>query len=162
MIRMKTIHENDLDPLIAGFRIASDSQVTAIEWSDLVSSAAEQNGERTWVHLNRLSNGAKAWLEGVGGLDPLIVSVLFQEDTRPRATKVAGGFLINLRGVNLNPGADAEDMISLRIWATANLVVTTRAHRIMAIDDLCERFERGDPPNSSGDLVCFLAESNCQ
>jgi zinc transporter len=49
-------------------------------------------------------------------------------------------------------------MISLRIWATEHLVVTTRAHRIMAIDDLCARFERGDPPKSSGDLVCFLAE----
>lgn len=155
---MQTIQDNDLSPLIMGFRVASDGEVSAVKWSDISSSPAERDGERTWLHLNRRSDEAKAWLEGAGGLDPLIVSVLFQEDTRPRATKLADGLLINLRGVNLNPGADAEDMISLRIWATETLVITTRAYRIIAIEDLSARFEQGNPPPTNGELVCFLAE----
>jgi zinc transporter len=31
-----------------------------------------------------------------------------------------------LRGVNTNPGADAEDLVSLRIWSDRQRIVTLR------------------------------------
>lgn len=35
-----------------------------------------------------------------------------------------GGLIMNLRGVNPNPGADPDDMVSLRLWASDGLIIS--------------------------------------
>ncbi|GAB5458991.1 MAG: zinc transporter ZntB [Henriciella sp.] len=155
---MKSSIDENVDPFIVGFAIKDDSNIEELNWEAVKSATANVPGERRWIHLNRLSDEARAWLEGAGSLDPLIVNVLFQEDTRPRSTRLGEGFLINLRGANLNPGAEPEDLISLRIWATKDLIVTTRAYRIRAIEDLRDEFHSLNPPVTNGEIVCFLAE----
>ncbi len=110
------------------------------------------------MHLDRKSDEARDWFETISGLDPLIVGILFQEDTRPRAARYENGILLNLRGANLNPGAKPTDMISIRIWATDGLVITTRAHPIRAIDDLADLYRTNKPPATHGDLVTFIAD----
>lgn len=156
---MKIQTDENHDPFIVGFGVLDNETVQPLSWEDVSRGPAERDGERRWIHLNRLSAEARAWLEGIGGIDPLIVGVLFQEDTRPRSSKHGDGFLINLRGANLNPGAEPEDLISIRIWATKNLVITTRAYRIHAIEDLTNRYASGKPPETHGDLICLLAET---
>jgi zinc transporter len=47
-----------------------------------------------------------------------------------------------LRGVNLNLGADPDDMIAIRIWIDGNRVISTRARRLMAAHDTRERLAR--------------------
>ncbi len=69
-----------------------------------------------WVHVRQSAGEDGAWLTALGG-DDIVASALMAEETRPRCTLYQGGVLMNLRGVNLNPGEDPEDMISLRIWA---------------------------------------------
>lgn len=60
----------------------------------------------------------RVWLEqNLSSLDPLSLDALLQDETRPRAETMQDGTHINLRGVNTNPGADPEDMVSIRIWA---------------------------------------------
>lgn len=129
-----------------------------LSWQSVANDAAGRAGERKWFHLDRLAEGTRNWLETVVGLDPSVVRILLQEDTRPRAVKFGDGILLNLRGANLNPGAEPTDMISIRIWATQDLVVTTRAHPIRAIDDLAETYNAGSPPQSHGDLVTYIAD----
>jgi len=41
---------------------------------------------------------------------------LLTEETRPRATAIVDGLLLALRGINLNPGAEPDDMVSVRLW----------------------------------------------
>lgn len=141
-----------------GYGVDATGTLRSLSWADVSQGAAVHAGERRWLHLDRLAGDARTWLEGVGGLNPMIVGTLFQEDTRPRAARYEDGILLNLRGANLNPGAEPTDMISLRIWATEDLVITTRAHPIRAIDDLADRFAAGAPPATHGDLVTFIAD----
>ena len=146
------------DPLIIGFLVNSYGDVRSLRWNDLTGEIESANRSRIWIHLDRKSDEARTWLESVGGLDPLVVGILFQEDTRPRAVRYENGVLLNLRGANLNPGAEPTDMISIRIWATKDLVVTTRAHKIRAIDDLADLYRTNKPPETHGDLVTFIAD----
>ncbi len=146
------------DPMIVGFAVEADGSTRELRWAEVSQSPAARTGERRWLHLNRLQSAAKDWLEGLGGLDSLIVGILFQEDTRPRAARYDNGILLNLRGANLNPGAEPTDMISIRIWATEDLVITTRAHPIRAIDDLADLYRANKPPATHGDLVTFVAD----
>ena len=78
-----------------------------------------------WVQLNYTDSEDQRWLAELS-LDKLVVDALLAEDTRPRTTTIGEGLLVSLRGVNLTPGADPEDMVSIRIWIEKGLVVTSR------------------------------------
>ena len=144
--------------LIFGFAFQDDGAVRHLTWDEIKGKPAEQPGERRWLHLNRRSPEVRDWLLNESEIDDLVDSALLQEDTRPRCNRVGDGLLINLRGVNLNEGAAPEDMLALRMWATAGVVVSLRAYHIKAVQDLYEKIELGQVPESSGDLIAYLAE----
>ncbi len=155
-MQVKTDHDHH--PFILGYSVASDGTVQPLDWVELRQKKISDASERTWVHLNRLSSEARAWLDQDSDIDPLVTGALFQEDTRPRATRIGQGLLMNFRGANHNTGAEAEDLISIRVWMTDKIVITTRAYSIRAVDDLKDKIDAGDPPETNGDLVCFLVE----
>ena len=111
-----------------------------------------------WVHLNRDSDDTRQWLHESSGLDPLVVDALLAESTRPRCAQMGPGVLLFLRGVNLNAGADPEDMVSIRVWLEADRIVSVRLRRLMSIDDLRTSIEQGHGPTGAGDFVAHLAD----
>lgn len=145
------------NPLIFGYEFDQAGLARRLTWDDIVSGSAARPGVRRWLHLNRLSPAVHAWLNGDSGIDDVIDQALLQEDTRPRCLAHEGGLLINLRGVNLNEGSDPEDMIAIRIWMSAEVVVSLRAFHIRAAQDLSERIMAGEVPESSGAIVTYLA-----
>lgn len=111
-----------------------------------------------WVHLDRTSDETEPWLRDVAGLDPLAVEALLAEETRPRSVTNGDGLLVILRGVNLNIGADPEDMVAVRIWVDAHRIITLRARRLMAAQDLRASIECGNVPPTPGALLVELAD----
>ena len=75
------------------------------------------------------------------------------DDTRPRYTEISGTGLLFLRGVNLNEGAEPEDMVSLRLSIEAETVITVGLRRLRSMDALHEDFHHGDVPPTPGALV---------
>lgn len=106
-----------------------------------------------WVLLDRTNSEAQHWLKRDSGLPSDVVQELLAEETRPRCEVHEGGVLLILRGVNLNPGADPEDMISVRIWAEERRVIALRGRRIMALADQYEALKKGEGPTRVGQLV---------
>lgn len=111
-----------------------------------------------WIHLDYTEQAASEWLNRENGVDPVMVEALTAEETRPRSLVSHGGMLVILRGVNLHPGAEPDDMISLRCWIEANRIVTLRHRRVMAIDDLRQAVESGTGPSGSGAFLEDLAD----
>ena len=109
-----------------------------------------------WKHADLAVEGARDALEALG-LDPLVMQALLAAETRPRCTVHGAGVLMNLRGVNLNPGAEPEDMVSLRLWLTADLVVSVQLRQLRALTDVVEAVERNQGPEGPADLVAQLA-----
>lgn len=147
----------DTPALVYGFSVTPDGVASAIDWQALSRSGAEVSGRWQWIHLNRLSAEAQQWLAHHGAPDEQVLSALLQPDTRPRIVRHEQGWLLNLRGVNQNPGASPEDMVSIRMWATRRCVITTSAHRILAAEDVRDQFLSADPPLDSGNLIALLA-----
>ncbi|MDA3924197.1 MAG: zinc transporter ZntB [Kiritimatiellae bacterium] len=110
-----------------------------------------------WVHLNYTGTAAKKWLHHESGIDPIIVDALTAEETRPRSLVHKGGMLVILRGVNLSPKTDPEDMISIRFWIDANRIVTMRNRPVMAIDDLRQAVIEGQGPTGPSAFLVQLA-----
>lgn len=114
------------------------------------------DGGMLWVHLDRDSAEAKLWLERDSGLDELSVEALLAEETRPRCVSMDDGTLLVLRGVNLNPGAEPDDMVAVRILIQPRCVISSRHRRLMSIDDLRAALAAGRGPRAPGEFVVEL------
>jgi len=107
-----------------------------------------------WAHFDAADPDLPAWLEDK--VPALPKATLLQSETRPRCDTYADGLILNLRGVNMNEGEDAFDMVSLRMWVTDGLIVTVRYRKIFAVDDLRTKCEAGQAPDSIGDFLVQL------
>ncbi|NDH95650.1 MAG: hypothetical protein EBZ13_14210, partial [Planctomycetia bacterium] len=83
---------------------------------------------------------------------------VFADETRPRSVAIGDRLLISLRGVNLNPESDPEDMVSVRMWLGPDLMVTTRHRRILAMTEAREHLAAGNGPRDTGGFLTFVAE----
>jgi zinc transporter len=113
----------------------------------------------TWLLLNRTAPGLEKWLVDNSIVRPELIKPLLMEDTRPRCDQFKEGVLLNLRGVNLNPGAEPEDMLSLRMWVTDRAIVALHRFRIMAVEDIIQRLNQGDGPESIGHFLTMVSEN---
>ena len=111
-----------------------------------------------WVHVVRGSAESDGWLATASGLDSLVVEALLAEETRPRCSPHGEGLILNLRGINLNPGAEPEDMVSVRLWIEASRVISVRGRRVMAVADMKEDIEGGWGPKDVGGFIAELAD----
>jgi zinc transporter len=110
-----------------------------------------------WIHLDFTLDSTRPWLEQHSGLPELAVDALVVENTRPRAAVLGEYLLLALRGVNTNPGADPEDMVSIRLCVGARLVISTRKRRLLSVSRLLQLFEQGEGPCSSAELIIRLS-----
>ena len=110
-----------------------------------------------WVYLDYSNPQHQKWLKESSELDDLIIEALLAEETRPRTTVIGEGLLIALRGVNLSPGAEPDDMVAIRIWIDNQRIITTRKRELLSSLDLIEQLDsKIGPANSSeflGELV---------
>jgi zinc transporter len=111
-----------------------------------------------WLHLDRTVLGAQQWLSESAGLDEFICDALLAEETRPRYTRLPEGLLVNLRGVNLNPGADTEDMVSVRLWIEEHRIISLRRYHVRSIEDIRRALLENYGPSGPGQFLVYLAD----
>ncbi len=112
-----------------------------------------------WLHLQAGAPDSESCLAQLG-LAPEIIDALCNPETRPKALHLNDGMLIYLRGINRNPNADPEDMVSLRLWVTANRLITLRRkHRRLASVQEVKASIRHEPlPSNTIDLMLKILE----
>jgi len=111
-----------------------------------------------WVHLDVNDDNSRDWLLNVSGVQGEVAEAMLAEETRPRSLAMDQGLLVVLRGVNTNPGADPEDMVSIRIWIEADRIITTRRRRVLSVQDVRASLDKGDGPHSPGEFLAILVE----
>lgn len=118
----------------------------------------QPNQGTLWVHIDYTQEYARNWLSNESGLEGIIVDNLLAEENRPRTAVFKKGLLLALRGVNLNPGADPEDLVSIRLYATEQLIISSRKRRLLSIGDIRQSIEQGDGPQNSAEFIVFLCD----
>ncbi len=142
--------------LIYAYRLDGQGGGQPLDWHALQVTDAMRGV--LWVHLYRDDDAAQRWLTEASGVDALVSDALLAEETRPRCTNLDQGVLLNLRGVNLNPDADPEDMVSIRLWIEADCIISVRMRRLLAVEDMHEAIAAGRGPKNVGDFVVDLAD----
>lgn len=121
-------------------------------------AGAPQDMDQRWVHCQRDDATLSDWLIQLG-IGRGLREALLAEDTRPRFEPVEDMFLLILRGVNLTPGAEPDDMLSLRmLWFKGGLI-TLRKRPFKAIVSVREKLEQGHGPASVSSLLVTIIEA---
>jgi zinc transporter len=92
------------------------------------------------------------------GLSASAVEGLLEPDTRPRMQVFDDGVLVTLRGVNLNPESEVEDMVAVRVWLEKERVITTSRRSLRSVHALQAALEPGQELKSPGDFMVRLTE----
>ena len=146
---------NMSSPVLCAYELNGSGKSIPLEGAAVAKTL--QAKELGWVHLDANHPDTKSWLEeNVLYLDDIILDALLVKETRPRISEYGNGALIILRGVNLNPDADEEDMISIRLWVDKNRIISTRLRKLKTIEDMRNKIQSNNAPIDSGDFLMTL------
>ncbi|MFA5721144.1 MAG: zinc transporter ZntB, partial [Aliarcobacter sp.] len=98
---------------------------------------------------------AKNWIRNQFK-DSIISDALLAGETRPRTTILGDSLLIALRGVNLEPNSKPENMISIRLYISNNMIITTSRRTLMSIEEIIEDLKKGIGIKSSSEFLVEL------
>lgn len=118
---------------------------------------------RKWVHLKLREPAHDQWLRDVRTVPRIADSAMLEYEPRPRwfvhedAGGGRSGLLAILRGVNLNPGFDPEDMVGLRMWVDSEWLVSTSLHKVMAVTEEREYLAGHDGAVRPAEVLVDLA-----
>ncbi|WP_024852211.1 zinc transporter ZntB [Hydrogenovibrio kuenenii] len=149
-------HQHEEKGLIHAFLMDGNGGGRHLSWDEVQNWTPDQG--KIWLHFDYTEASTRHWLETDSGLDPVIINALLTEDTRPRTTNIEDGLLITLRGVNNNPGADPEDMVSIRLWSDADRIISTRKRKLLSVKDLLRQLERGKGPKDMAEFIVYLTD----
>ncbi len=142
------------DGLLHALLLDGNGGATSVEPADIEKWRPEDG--LLWLHLDVAEKLPVRWMRATLGLERVVVEALSAEETRPRTLNIGKGLLAVLRGVNMNPGEDPEDMVSIRLWIERNRIVSTRRRKLLSVQDLREQLQQGTGPKSAGEFLASL------
>ncbi len=141
--------------LVCAYLLYGDGGGRTLGWEDIRAWTPALG--TIWIHLDYAGPMASKWLRDESGVDAMTASALLTREVRPRLMRTGDALFLSLRGVNLNPGANPEDMVGIRIWVEANRVISLRHRRLSAVQDVVDTVKEGRGPRGAGDLLAALA-----
>ena len=109
-----------------------------------------------WLHFNYTKSEAKEWIRTKSGIDNIAVDALLADETRPRTIVLGDNLLLALRGVNLDPNSKPEDMKSIRLYISDNLILSTSRRTILSVVEMTEELKKGIGVKSASEFLIEL------
>lgn len=147
------------NPMIFGRVLDGKGAGRPLDWDEARRWQPDREGEVLWVHLCRNRPGVDEWLEDLAIPEPTR-ELLVSDRTRPRAFREGDTLVATLRGINFNPGAQPEDMLSIQLWCDGKRLVTLRKQPLQTprlVLKMIDRREAG--PNDCGALITEITEA---
>ncbi len=135
--------------LIHAKRLDGTGGAVDLRWDEVRNN----DDAHTWLHFDFDRQPAQQWLINDSGLNDIAYTALIAQETRPRAVNRGDNLLLALRGVNLNPGTQPDDMVSVRIWTNGKRLISTRRHRLQSTEDVLSELAAGHGPGSAPALL---------
>ncbi|MDB4960219.1 MAG: magnesium transporter CorA [Myxococcales bacterium] len=142
--------------LLDAFLLDGKGGAQRLDWAG-VSAWTPSHGV-LWVNIDYSAPDAMRWLETESGIDPVSRDALVDADPRPRAIAHGDALMVIVRGINQNQGSEPEDMISVRVWAEPNRVITMRHRVSRSLKTLAADAEVGRGPRGAADVVVQLVD----
>lgn len=104
-----------------------------------------------WIKLN-LSD-AKEFLTKHKLAKGGVLDFLCATESRPRVFMANDKLVANFRGVNLNPESDPEDMVSVRLMLSENLIISVSRRGVDTLNSIESQFKQATGPISANEFL---------
>ena len=145
-------------PLLFGCTLDGEGGCALTDWATARDWDGEIAGKPLWLHLDRVYGGLDDWLDARLDLNEATADLLLSNETRPRAFLEDDALITVLRGINFNPGAEPEDMITMQIWCDGTRLITLRRRPLQTPRDILAELLAGKGASTIGDLFTALLE----
>jgi len=145
-------------PLLFGRVLDGQGGARPIGWAEAQRWRPGVPGEMLWLHLCRTTEGVQSWLCEALAIPEPTAGLLTSDASRPRAFREGHVLVATLRGINFNPGAQPEDMVSLQLWCDGQRLVTLRRFKLQTPRDTLAELDAGTGPRDAGALVTNLID----
>lgn len=135
--------------------LLSATEQASLNWQQIQAAPSTMPA---WLHFDYTDPDSREWIINQSGLDPLVADALLSEETRPRTTAIGDGVLLALRGVNLNPGSDPHDMVSIRLWADQNRIISTGRRDLHSVKEIVKNFQLNQGPTTPSEFLIQLCD----
>ncbi|MEL7588677.1 MAG: zinc transporter ZntB [Prolixibacteraceae bacterium] len=119
--------------------------------------AVKHENDYIWMQLNFSAPEVRQVLLSLD-INESTIHALTKAESRPRVAVSNEELLLIVRGINKIKGEKPENMISVRILAARNLLITCQKKNLTSIQNLLADIEQGNPPLSTGDFIVKLNE----
>ena len=142
------------------FALAFDAKGSGLPVDDIAKAWRDPGNRLIWLNITGEVDEVNNynWLYEQSGLDDSVLDSLTAHETRPRFYTHDDGLLVILRALDLNPDADPEDMLSVRVWVEASRIITIERRPVAAIASLKKDLENGHGPLNGGDFLVALSD----
>lgn len=137
-----------------GFLINKKGSAKKLKYEELKSIDRTEDNI-LWVHFDYSQKEAKNWIQ-TQFKDSIVADALLAGETRPRTTILGDSLLIALKGVNLEPNSKPENMISIRLYISKNMIISTSRRTLMSIEEIVEDLEKGIGVKNSSEFLVEL------
>lgn len=159
MADLNRTDECDLDgPLLFGRVLDGRGGAREIGWEEAKAWQPASDDDILWLHLCRTVEGVREWLMDELGIPEPTAELLTSDATRPRAFREDQSLVATLRGINFNPGAEPEDMVSMQLWSDGKRLITLRRIRLQTPRDVRDELDAGKGAVDAGNLITALTE----
>ena len=143
--------------MILAFHITKAGAVLAVP--NTAPDDYPPKGDYIWLHFDANDPATETWLTTDKAVDSLAATNLLAGDSRPRTMVHDGAVLINLRGINLNPKSDPEDMVGIRFFIEKNRIISVERRPLKATGDIVVGLKSQSPPRTVGEFLTRFTQS---
>ena len=111
-----------------------------------------------WIHIDYEQPESLNWLNETPLLPESFKEALSGESCRPRVARQGDGTLIILRSINLNSEAVPDPLVTLRVFITDSLIISSRHRPIHAVDEVVDELKKRTGPSHSGSWLVEILD----
>lgn len=139
---------------VYAYQLDGKGGVTSIDYDDKVTC-----DEPCWLHLDYAHPASAEWLTTTPLLPDAVREALSGESSRPRVSKVGDGTMITLRSINFNANSRPDQLVTIRVYMTDKLIVSTRHRKVYSIDQVVNDLQTGSGPTNSGNWLVEISDA---
>jgi zinc transporter len=139
---------------VYAYQLDGKGGVTSIDYDDKVTC-----DEPCWLHLDYAHPASAEWLATTPLLPDAVREALSGESSRPRVSKVGDGTMVTLRSINFNANSRPDQLVTIRVYMTDKLMVSTRHRKVYSIDQVVNDLQSGSGPTNSGNWLVEISDA---
>ncbi|MFY4808920.1 zinc transporter ZntB [Aliarcobacter butzleri] len=136
-----------------GFLLDKKGSATELKYEEL--NSVDTTDKILWVHFDYSTQEAKDWIRNQCN-NSIVADALLADETRPRTTLLGDSLLLALRGVNLDPHSRPENMISIRLFISSNMIISTSRRTLLSVTEIIEELREGTGVKSTSEFLVEL------